>query len=111
MNSTKTILIIGAVIGVSLGIWFYLTSPTEIVDRTVNEISKAKDSIREISRDMVEHNIRTTREVRSIREKFHESVPALHPDDLVLSIDEFIGRWRNSSEDRTSPGSSRMDSN
>lgn len=111
MKSTKTIIIVGVAIALVVGAWFYLTSPTEIVDKTIDEISKTKNSIREISRDVIEHNMKTTREVKSIREKFHETVPALHPDDLVLSIDEFIGRWRNPPENRTSPSSSGVDIN
>lgn len=111
MKSTKTVIIVGVTIALMVGAWFYLTSASPITDNTDKEIRSAKESIRETSRDMVEHNMKTTREVRTIREKFHETIPALHPDDLVLSIDEFIGRWRNPPENRTSPSSSGVDIN
>jgi hypothetical protein len=108
-REVKQTAILAAIIGALYAFVYYMCSPSPVIDETPAAIEEARAEVDTISRDVVIHNIETVREVRVIRETMEKSVAALEPDGLVLSIDEFIGRWREPAADKLPPGSTRLD--
>lgn len=79
----------------------YLVNTVKNVTSTENtkDITKAyteqtKLSLTDISRDIKQMNDNLNKEVKYIYVDFKKSVSSLAPDGLILSVDEFIGRWR-----------------
>jgi hypothetical protein len=90
----KYAVIIGLTLGVAAAGIYFMSRPLEVRDKTPVEIDEARHEISLASRDIITHNEKTVTEVRIIRETIAQNVAALAPDELVLSLDEFIGRWR-----------------
>jgi hypothetical protein len=90
------ILLIGC--GLSL-LWTILTTPKQ--EQPLQEIHTL---IAESSQDVREHNIRTGTEVKVIRETVKESVEVLDSDELIVSIDEFLQRFRSRGGNEVPPG-------
>jgi hypothetical protein len=86
--------ILGLVVGTLTAAIYYMSRPLAVVDDTPQAIEEGRHEIDIASRDVIMHNEKTVTEVRIIREKIGKNVAALTPDELVLSVDEFIGRWR-----------------
>jgi hypothetical protein len=104
----KTYMIVAAAVGAVCALLYVMSTPGSIVDKTPGEIEGAKDAVRDANLDVEQHNIKTVTEVKVIRETIKKDVAALTPDELVLSVDEFIGRWRGYS-DKPPAGSAGLD--
>lgn len=64
------------------------------LEATKQELEATRQELEEVSRDRLEHNQIVKETVVTIREKTVKTVRALDPDSLVISVDEFVGRWR-----------------
>jgi archaellum component FlaC len=98
----------GLVLGIVTAAVYCMSRPIEVVDETPQVIEDGRHEIDIVSRDIITHNEKTITEVRIIRETIGKNVAALTPDELVLSVDEFIGRWREYA-DKSPASSSGMD--
>jgi uncharacterized membrane-anchored protein YhcB (DUF1043 family) len=106
----RHIVIAGLIIGALAAVIYRTSLPvTKAADKTPATVEEARESIDTVSRDVEAHNIETIEEVRVIRETMAKSVYALDPDELVLSIDEFVGRWRESAVDKLPQGAAGLD--
>jgi PAS domain-containing protein len=90
----KHAVIIGLALGAAAAAIWHMSRPLPVSDGTPMAIEEGRSEVAEAVRDADAHNEKTVREVRVIRETMAQSVAALDPDGLVLSVDEFIGRWR-----------------
>lgn len=103
-----TVLVVLVVAGSLAWADWYIRPKPIVPDPVKVEIEDTKSEIQTVSEDRAIHNVQVVERVVTIRAATIQNVRALDPDELVLSIDEFISRWREP-EDKHAPGSSRLD--
>jgi hypothetical protein len=99
MKNLKRVLIAAVILGVTAGLIYAMVNLSPAKNGTQSAIEEGREEIAAISRDLVTHNETTTKKVMIIRETVAQNVAALTPDELVISVDEFLRRWRKYSSE------------